>query len=352
MAPALRPIRGFVANPYPAPCRPLPSPRSSPTASGAGPPATRVASGRLRQRGCLVCALKAGDETILVDPLLPPEPDPVLDLIERELGERLAILITVPYHVRSSEQIRRPLPGRRRDHASGVTGPAASGSPRTPASTPSSRATRCRAACRAHRIGKPRRYETPSCCPSHRALVFGDAVAEVDGELRVWAEERVDADVARFYRERFNPTLEPLLELDIDRVLVTHGRAGDARRPAGAGGGAARPALEPARLGAPPGGGRPAEPFSREAGAQTRREPSGSPLRAGHRGGARPRRPYDPVASIYAQAHLMYRNTQRPPPSDPLAVYGRRVPRLRRIPAIGGCSMPWPPSACGHGLRA
>ena len=27
----------------------------------------------------------------------------------------------------------------------------------------------------------------------------------------------------RFYRERFNPTLEPLLELDFDRVLVTHG---------------------------------------------------------------------------------------------------------------------------------
>ena len=74
-----------------------------------------------------------------------------------------------------------------------------------------------------HRIGKPRRYETPLLLPSHRALVFGDAVAEVDGDLRVWSGERVDADVSRFYRERFNPTLEPLLELDFDRVLVTHG---------------------------------------------------------------------------------------------------------------------------------
>jgi hypothetical protein len=46
----------------------------------------------------------------------------------------------------------------------------------------------------------------------------------VDGELRVWSDRRIDADVARFYRERFNPTLEPLLELDFDRVLVTHGR--------------------------------------------------------------------------------------------------------------------------------
>jgi hypothetical protein len=34
----------------------------------------------------------------------------------------------------------------------------------------------------------------------------------------------VDAKVERFYRERFNPTLEPLLELAFDAVLVTHGR--------------------------------------------------------------------------------------------------------------------------------
>jgi hypothetical protein len=39
----------------------------------------------------------------------------------------------------------------------------------------------------------------------------------------VWSERRLDADVERFYRERFNPTLEPLLELDPERVLVTHG---------------------------------------------------------------------------------------------------------------------------------
>ena len=76
----------------------------------------------------------------------------------------------------------------------------------------------------AHVIGKPRRYETPLHVPSHKALVFGDAVAEVDGKLVVWATDRVDAKMERFHRERFNPTLEPLLELDFDRVLVTHGQ--------------------------------------------------------------------------------------------------------------------------------
>jgi hypothetical protein len=48
-------------------------------------------------------------------------------------------------------------------------------------------------------------------------------VAEVDGRLVVWATAKVDKKVERFHRERFNPTLEPLLELDFDRVLVTHG---------------------------------------------------------------------------------------------------------------------------------
>jgi hypothetical protein len=76
----------------------------------------------------------------------------------------------------------------------------------------------------AHAIGKPRRYETPLHVPSHKALVFGDAVAEVDGKLVVWATGHVDAKMERFHRERFNPTLEPLLELDFDRVLVTHGQ--------------------------------------------------------------------------------------------------------------------------------
>jgi hypothetical protein len=169
-------------------------------------------------------ALRAGHETVLIDPLLPPEPGEgaVLDLIERQLGERLAILITIPYHVRSSEAIR----DRFRSHVETTVW--------------GHRACRKRLAdaggfhafgpgdalpadASAYRIGKPRRFETPLLLPSHRALVFGDSVAEVDGALRVWSERRVDAEVAAFYHERFNPTLTPLLDLDFDRVLVTHG---------------------------------------------------------------------------------------------------------------------------------
>jgi hypothetical protein len=168
-------------------------------------------------------ALRAGTETVLIDPLLPPDADPVLDLIERELGDRLAILITIPYHVRSSEAIRDRFRGRvetiiwghqacRKRLADGAGFRAFEPGDALPAGAS------------AHRIGKPRRFETPIHLPSHGALVFGDAVAEVDGDLRVWSERSVDAEVVRFYRERFNPTLEPLLDLDFDCVLVTHGR--------------------------------------------------------------------------------------------------------------------------------
>jgi glyoxylase-like metal-dependent hydrolase (beta-lactamase superfamily II) len=167
-------------------------------------------------------AAQADDTTLLIDPLLPPDPEPVLRTIEGALGKRLAILITIPYHVRSSEELWRryakdaetTIHGHRactkrlekesafRDIEPGVPLPGG---------------------VTAHTIGKPRRYEMPLHVPSHDALVFGDAVAETGGRLVVWATDRIDAKVERFYRERFNPTLEPLLELDFDSVLVTHG---------------------------------------------------------------------------------------------------------------------------------
>ncbi len=40
---------------------------------------------------------------------------------------------------------------------------------------------------------------------------------------RIWSGEKVDDRVRRFYAERFVPTLLPLLDLDWDRLLFTHG---------------------------------------------------------------------------------------------------------------------------------
>jgi hypothetical protein len=169
-------------------------------------------------------AVKAGDDALLIDPLLPPEPRPVLDLIGEILEKRLAILITIPYHVRSAEGIRRRF---RKQAQTTIHGhPACAKRLKTKAGfEPIVPGTPLPADVSAYPIGKPRRFETPLLVPSQRALVFGDAVAEVDGRLRVWAMDRVDGKVEGFYRERFNPTLKPLLELDFDRVLVTHGQS-------------------------------------------------------------------------------------------------------------------------------
>jgi hypothetical protein len=168
-------------------------------------------------------AAQAGNTTLLIDPLLPADPSSVLAVIDDALADRLAILITIPYHVRSAEELWKrygkdaettihghPAAAKRLEDRSAFHA-IEPGVPLPGGAT-------------AHTIGKPRRYETPLHLPSHKALVFGDAVAESDGRLVVWSSERIDDKVERFYRERFNPTLEPLLELDFDNVLVTHGQ--------------------------------------------------------------------------------------------------------------------------------
>jgi hypothetical protein len=171
-------------------------------------------------------AAQAGDTTLLIGPLLSEDraaAGRVLDALDAALQNRVAILITIPYHVRSSEELWR----RYRDRAeTTIHGHRAAanrlddksafreiepGQPLPGGAT-------------AHRIGKPRRYEMPLHLPSHDALVFGDAVVEVEGALRVWSTDKLDAKVERFHRERFNPSLEPLLDLPFDAVLVAHGQ--------------------------------------------------------------------------------------------------------------------------------
>lgn len=165
-------------------------------------------------------ALKADGIGLLVDPLLPPEPEPVLDLVDDLARDGLAILITIPYHVRSAETLwgrhrkrctihGHPAAARRLGDRSGFE--------------PIKPGEQLPGGVSAHAIGSPRRHELPLFIPAHGALAFGDAVVEVDGQLRVWDDDLDDDGRTRWYRDRFIPTLEPLLALQPDRVLVTHG---------------------------------------------------------------------------------------------------------------------------------
>jgi hypothetical protein len=58
------------------------------------------------------------------------------------------------------------------------------------------------------------RNETPLWLPEQRALVFADALAAPDGELRVGATP---------HEERALPALRALLELPFEHVIVSHG---------------------------------------------------------------------------------------------------------------------------------
>lgn len=59
------------------------------------------------------------------------------------------------------------------------------------------------------------RHETPVWLPDHRTIVFGDALTERNGELRVW-------DCRAGHQKRELPALEAMLELPFERVIISH----------------------------------------------------------------------------------------------------------------------------------
>jgi len=162
-------------------------------------------------------AISEGAGTVLVDPLIPAEPG-FLEALDRVVAGPVRIVITIPYHVRSAGALREryratihghPAVAKRLGDTSGFQAIEA-GVPLGGGGLPIG-------------IGKPRRYETPLFMPEQRAVVFGDAIVEADGALRVWMQREITSARLAWYAERLRPTLEPLLDLDVERVLVTHG---------------------------------------------------------------------------------------------------------------------------------
>jgi glyoxylase-like metal-dependent hydrolase (beta-lactamase superfamily II) len=164
-------------------------------------------------------ALRDGEDTILVDPLV-RDGEPLLAALDEIVRGRVRILVTTPFHVRGSGLLWERWRDRHEVTIYGHEHCATRLEDRS-AFRPLSGGETLHGGVRAHTIGQPRRAEIPFELPSHRALTFGDTVLEVDGELRVWPRHR---DVERtWYEQRFLPTLRELAELDAERVLVTHG---------------------------------------------------------------------------------------------------------------------------------
>lgn len=166
--------------------------------------------------------LRVGGVTLLVDPLVDGNDDPLLAELDRLAIGVVRILISIPYHARSAELLW----GRYRKRDARILGHplVAKRLVDTAGFQPLAGGEDIEGVARVHRIGRPVRAEMPIEIPSRRALVFGDVIVESQGELHLW-EDPVESDSRRrWYEERFLPTLGALARLDVERVLVTHGR--------------------------------------------------------------------------------------------------------------------------------
>jgi len=166
-------------------------------------------------------ALASPETLVLVDPQLPAD-EAAAETTRAWLdglagaARSVAIFATIPYHVRSSEELCERLGASLHGH------PACAKRLRRSEALRDVRDGDLPAGAQAIAIGNPRRQETPLFFPERRALAFGDAIVGVDGEARVW-EVLGNASRERWYRERFLPSLRPLLDVDADLLLFTHG---------------------------------------------------------------------------------------------------------------------------------
>jgi glyoxylase-like metal-dependent hydrolase (beta-lactamase superfamily II) len=132
------------------------------------------------------------DAVVLIDPLVPPEdPDRFFTALDRDIeraGRPLRILLTVDDHRRSSTELAERYGGTIGELPAGVE------------------------------VALDEWGDRVYWIAAHRSLVFGDILLERSGSLevpRAWVgEENYDAVVEALRR---------LLDLPIERVLVTHG---------------------------------------------------------------------------------------------------------------------------------
>jgi hypothetical protein len=147
-------------------------------------------------------AFAASDAVVLVDPLVPAEPDVFwrwLDGLVAEQGPRVAVLTTIKWHRRSRDEVAA----------------------RYGAST--SRA-RDRLPKGVETIPIRRAGETMVWLPGPRALVPGDRLlGDGRGGLRLSPASWIAYLPSKLGRAQLREAMRPLLDLPVERVLVSHG---------------------------------------------------------------------------------------------------------------------------------
>ena len=157
---------------------------------------------------------------VLVDPLLPADGGETVEALDAAVAARpVTIVITIPYHVRSSAELSArydgaPVLGHRNCAARFGAGTAFR------AVAPGDALPH---GMQVLPVGAPRRSEQPLWIPQRRALALGDVIVGAEGGLRVWLQREVTPAREHWFRERLTPTLRPLVELGPAAALVTHG---------------------------------------------------------------------------------------------------------------------------------
>jgi hypothetical protein len=150
--------------------------------------------------GCVLC--EAADATVLIDPLVPPTEAGLLGAIDehvRRRGRPVAVLTTIGFHRRSRDQLA--------ERYGATTSRAKRSLPAGVESFPIRGAG-----------------ETIYGLAEHRALVPGDRIIGAPGgRLRLCPESWLRYLPSGITLAALAETLRPLLDLEIERVLVSHG---------------------------------------------------------------------------------------------------------------------------------
>jgi glyoxylase-like metal-dependent hydrolase (beta-lactamase superfamily II) len=153
-----------------------------------------------------VC-VESGGEVALLDPLAPPDGDPVWQRLDARPPTLVAVL--KPDHIRDVDAFARRYGAR-------AYGPRVFFRGDIPETDLIRIARGMELPGGLHAVDDGRgENETPLWIPEHRTLVFADGLTAPEGELRVWN--------AYWYARRALPALRELLELPFERVIVSHG---------------------------------------------------------------------------------------------------------------------------------
>lgn len=145
-----------------------------------------------REVGCVY--YEAAGATVLIDPLVPAERERFLDALDRDVERRglpVAILLTCAWHGRSSDELAERYGASRDGSVENVVA-----------------------------VPFPIVEETMYWLPGRSALVTGDSLmGDGAGGITVCPDTWLEGDAPRVLRRE----LRALLELPIERVLVSHG---------------------------------------------------------------------------------------------------------------------------------